>query len=238
MTRHELAARLGERLRPPGAHPGTALHAALAPFATPEAVRDLLRGTLRDEQWLDAVRAASYRHDNGFDKIVLMTGAGYQFRLHVWREGPRETEAENIHNHRWDFSSVILLGGYRFQEFTPDPGGGAFHAYGYVSERGSASYSLESLGRRGLTRSFDAHLRAGTSYTLTSDVLHRVSNPPGRLTMSLVLQGPHQPDSAVLVYAEQRLPSGRTLPRPGFSRPALRLLLEDLVDELADPLSV
>ncbi|WP_141581883.1 hypothetical protein [Actinomadura sp. WMMA1423] len=238
MTRHELAARLARRLRPPGTRASDALHAALAPFATPEAVRDLLCGTLRDEQWLDAVRDASYRHDNGFDKIVLMAGAGYQFRLHVWREVPREAEVENVHNHRWDFSSVILLGGYRFQEFTPDPGGCPFHAYGYVSERGSASYSLEALGQRGLTRSFDAHLRAGTSYTLTSDVLHRVSNPPGRLTMSLVLQGPHQPDSAVLVYAEKRLPSGRTLPRAGFSHEDLRHLLGDLVDELADPLAV
>ncbi|TDC68308.1 hypothetical protein E1200_12095 [Actinomadura sp. GC306] len=237
MTRYRLAARLADQLRSTSAQTGDRLHSALVPFAAPGTVRDLLRGALRDEHWLDAVHAGSYRHPNGFDKIVLFADREYQLRLHVWRENARETAVENIHNHRWDFSSVIVLGGYRFQEFIPDPAGRRFHAYGYTSERGAAAYSLKPLGQRGLTRSFDARLCAGTSYTLTSDVFHRVSNTPGQFTVSLVLQGPHRPDSSVLVFAEENLPSGRPLPRPGFSRDSLRRLLSDLIDELADPLS-
>ncbi|MFG2090851.1 MULTISPECIES: hypothetical protein [unclassified Spirillospora] len=237
MTRYELAARLSETLGPPDGQAGPRLHAALLPFADPGATRELLCSALRDEQWLEAVRAGSYRHPNGFHKIVLLAGDSYQLRLHVWSELTRESGVENIHNHRWDFSSVILLGGYRFQEFTPDPGGPAFHSYGYASDRGATVYALEPLGHRGLSRTFDAHLSAGSSYTLTSDVFHRVSNPPGRLTMSLVLQGPHRPDSTVLVFAEESLTTGEPLPRPGFSQPALRLLLETLVDELAAAVS-
>ncbi|MFB4306389.1 hypothetical protein [Actinomadura sp. GTD37] len=235
MTRDELSARLAESLGPPAARTGDRLHATLLPFTAPVAARDLLCGTLRDERWLDAVQAGSYRHPNGFDKIVLMASSGYQLRLHVWRENAPEGAVENIHNHRWDFSSAVVLGGYRFQEFTPAPAGRTFHAYRYASERGAAAYSLEALGRRSLARSFDVHLSTGTSYTLTADVLHRVSNPPGRLTMSLVLQGPHRPDAAVLVFAEERLASDRQLARAGYSRSTLRLLLEALVDELAAP---
>lgn len=236
MTRYRLATRLADDLRSPAVESADRLHSALAPFAAPGAVRDLLCAALRDEQWLEAVRAGSYRHPNGFDKIVLYADHEHQLRLHVWRESARETKVENIHNHRWDFASVIVLGGYRFQEFVPDPAGRQLHAYGYASERGAAAYSLQPLGQRGLTCSFDARLRAGTSYTLTSEVFHRVSNTPGRLTVSLVLQGPHRPDSAVLVFSEEHLASGRPIPRAGFSRNALRRLIGELIDELADPL--
>ncbi|QKG25459.1 hypothetical protein [Actinomadura verrucosospora] len=238
MTLGELSSRLSAALGPAGKGARTGadgLRAALAPFAAPRATRRLLCAALRDERWMAEMLAASYRHPNGFDKIVLLADAGCQLRLHVWRDDACETRVENVHNHRWDFSSVLLLGGYRFQEFVPDPDGPDFHTYGYASERGAAEYSLEPLGPRGLTCSFDAHLGPGTSYTLASDVLHRVSNVPGRLTVSLVLQGPHQAGTSVLVFAEDRLEAGEELHRAGFSRGSLRRLLEQLVDELAIP---
>ncbi|MBX6769381.1 MAG: hypothetical protein IRY90_19885, partial [Actinomadura rubrobrunea] len=204
MNLAELSTWLSSTIGAAGADTHDRLRTALAPFCSSDTASDLLNAALDDDQWMDAMARASYRHPNGFDKIVLLSTDAFQLRLHVWGQDRPEAESENIHNHRWDFSSVILLGGYRYQEFTADGGTSQFYVYTYNSRRGVPSYSLEPLGRRGLSCCFDAHLRAGTSYTLSSEVFHRVATPPGRLTASLVLQGPHRPTS-VLVFAKKKL---------------------------------
>ncbi|WP_433269263.1 hypothetical protein ACQPZF_06460 [Actinosynnema sp. CS-041913] len=54
----------------------------------------------------------AYRHPNGFLKIVLIAEVEFQLRLHVWRPEPDSPVAtENVHNHRWDFASAVLVGG-------------------------------------------------------------------------------------------------------------------------------
>jgi len=55
----------------------------------------------------------SYTHDNGFDKMVLFQDSEtkMKMRLHIWHpiivEGIKRVR-QNVHNHRWDFSSVVL----------------------------------------------------------------------------------------------------------------------------------
>ncbi|MFI1584419.1 hypothetical protein [Embleya sp. NPDC020630] len=100
-----------------------ALADALAPFEQRRVVGELLRTILASESGLAAVAAKSYRHPNGFSKVVLASGPHHQLRLHIWwmREATRHDTA-NVHNHRWDFSSLLLTGGYRYQQFVPlDP---------------------------------------------------------------------------------------------------------------------
>ena len=209
-----------------------ALARALAPFAQTGASCGLLSSMLADTRWLDDILRTSYRHPNGFDKIVLLSAPGYQARLHIWRtpDGLHQ-DVENIHNHRWDFSTLLLLGGYRYREFTLAEGGEAFHAYCYDSVRGTPSYSLEPLGHRLLSCCYDAHLGAGSSYTMTTGAFHRVIGDPGRLTATLLVQGRHRATS-VLVFAEQPRPIGAALPLSRFSRASLTYDLETLLGRL------
>ena len=66
---------------------------------------DLLQAILADEVCLTEISQRSYQHGNGFLKVVLLNH-GYKLRLHIWFAGqPCE---ENIHDHRWSFSSLIL----------------------------------------------------------------------------------------------------------------------------------
>ncbi|CCH28495.1 hypothetical protein ABZ816_29355 [Actinosynnema sp. NPDC047251] len=150
----------------------------------------------------------AYRHPNGFLKIVLLAGEEFRLRLHVWRPAPGSAPtAENVHDHRWDFASAILVGGYRFQQYRPDERGEEFEGFRYHGHRGSSSYSLEPTGPARLRCGFDAELTAGSSYFLASDVLHRVLNPVDRTTVTVILQGPHK-DEPVRVYATGPIESG------------------------------
>jgi hypothetical protein len=212
----------------------SALAEALAPYSDITALHALLDSAVQQEDWLGSIAKYSYLHPNGFAKIVLISTDRFQLRLHIWRPfDPPQTITENIHNHRWDFSSVLLTGGYRYQEFAPAPNGTTFHAYGYRSQRGISSYSLASAGQRVLGCSFDAYLQTGSSYTLSADVLHRVISDPRRTTATLVLQGPSTRDS-VEVLAEASLDTGPALPLHRFSEAAVIQCVSDLTREFKD----
>lgn len=201
-----------------------ALVDCLRRVVAPEFLRPLLARGAAGE-----VPDRAYRHPNGFLKIVLVADPEFQLRLHVWRPTPEyPPPTENVHNHRWDFASAVLAGGYRFQEFVPDARGEQFHGFRYGGHRGTSSYALSPTGEARLRCRFDADLSSGSSYLLTSDVLHRVVSPADRTTVSMVLQGPHK-DMPVEVYAKDALRSGDRLtldplPRAQVARELGRIL--------------
>lgn len=205
-----------------------ALVDCLRRVTAPEFLRPLLARTAAGE-----APDRAYRHPNGFLKIVLLADPQFQLRLHVWRPTPGcPAPAENVHSHRWDFASAVLAGGYRFQEFVPDARGEEFNGFRYHGHEGTSSYSLSPTGVERLRCTFDADLSSGSSYLLTSDVLHRVVSPPDRTTVSIVLQGPHK-DVPVEVYAKGDLESGDSIalspvPRDRVAREVGQVL--DLID--------
>jgi hypothetical protein len=160
----------------------------------------LLAALRSDLQRLAAAASRSYLHANGFVKIVLLAGDGFKLRLHLWmpdRAGIG-SEVEDIHNHRWDFASHMLTGGYRYQQFAPASDGTSYFGYSYRSPEGDNSFALRTRGAKLLSCVFDAAVDTGTSYTLRAEVLHRVISDPGRLTATLMLQGaPRRPATEV-----------------------------------------
>jgi hypothetical protein len=137
----------------------------------------------------------------------------YKLRLHVLVESDDvpDDDRENIHNHRWDFSMILLTGRYRHQEYRPADGGRDFHAYTYKSAADKSSYSLTPRGVQPLRCVFEAHLSEGSRYTISSDVIHRVIPDPVSPPISLVLEGPPQP-STVEVFALEQISQAGTAP--------------------------
>jgi hypothetical protein len=184
---------------------GEGLADALSMIASPANFRSLLTQIIGDGIQLADVASRSVWHPNGFAKIVLLSRPSYHLRLHIWRKGsglPAAT-SENIHNHRWDFSAVLLAGGYCHQEFRPAGSGEEFFAYTYRPADSLGSYSLDPMGTKTLRCVFNAHLSQGSRYTISSEVLHRVVPDPGESAVSLVLEGPHLPSNVEVFAAEE-----------------------------------
>ncbi|MFC1436102.1 hypothetical protein ACEZDB_36255 [Streptacidiphilus sp. N1-3] len=177
-------------------------------FLTSQAnLKVLLGGVLEDPVLLRRVVGQSVWHPNGFAKIVLLSQHNYRLRLHFWNRPPGWPVAlqENIHNHRWDFCTVILAGRYRHQEFRASAGGVKFFSYQYRKDSiDPGSYLLVPTGTGGLECAFDALLPSGTRYTMSSEVLHRVIRDSCAPAVSLVLEGPHQ-DREVQVFSRDSL---------------------------------
>jgi hypothetical protein len=191
---------------------------ALSMIASPANFRSLITQIIGNGIQLADVASRSVWHPNGFAKIVLLSRPLYNLRLHIWRNGagPQPVARENIHNHRWDFSTVLLAGGYCHQEFRPAGSGEEFFAYMYHPAGSLGSYSLDPMGTKALRCVFNAHLSQGSRYTISSEVLHRVVPYLGEPAVSLVLAGPHLP-SSVEVFATQEVGKADSVPLSALS---------------------
>jgi hypothetical protein len=95
----------------------------------------LIDDTLSSRGQLELCAARSYLHPNGFTKVLLSSSptAG-SIRLHHWTE---PSEDDDIHSHRWPFSSRILRGRFREAVYRVDvlDTGQQFLRYRYSRQR-------------------------------------------------------------------------------------------------------
>jgi hypothetical protein len=152
----------------------------------------LLRSLLTDRAQLEECAARSYTHANGFDKIVLgSTAAGVKLRLHVWWPN-RDDHTENIHNHRWDFSSVLLCGGFEMEFFgrsdSWSDSGKPVQVYEYSPSDVSGGYTVRHQGTMSMDLNFQDEFVQGNVYSLGHHTFHRVRTDRRRLTATLMLQ--------------------------------------------------
>lgn len=153
------------------------------------------------DEFVEATRSAvhhhtdSYAHDNGFDKIVLFQDSKtrMKMRLHLWHplvmpntKRPRQ----NVHNHRWDFSSAVLVGyadnvSYRFAE--PNEDGEEFFHYRYYARGSKEHYEVEERGKTKLVCAGTQRVKQGDVYSVNNEMLHRVDTPDDQLVATLII---------------------------------------------------
>ncbi|MBN6050726.1 hypothetical protein JYK22_02175, partial [Nonomuraea sp. RK-328] len=162
-------------------------------LAEPEELRYLIGQSISDDATLADMAARSYYHANSFLKVVLMVGDKnpWKLRLHVWDSQPdvAGTTTEDIHSHRWDFTTALVLGEYFAREFRIGPGEEYYH-FKYLPVGEGQTFSLEAQGKKQLCSVFEAILPAGTVYHINHEVLHCISRSAGKAAASLVLQRP------------------------------------------------
>jgi hypothetical protein len=143
-------------------------------------LRPALLEMLDDATALTRVAARSYRHANGFVKVVLHESEALKLRLHI-AEGTAE---ENVHDHRWDFASTVLSGRLEHDIFTDVPAncGEHFHEWQYLRTESSAESRY--LGDAWVSQSLWQTVAAGQSYALRGVHLHRIRwAEPGTSTL-------------------------------------------------------
>lgn len=176
--------------------------------------------------------ARSYRHPNGFDRIVLMggTSARITVRLHIWwPDEPANTE--QIHNHAWDFSSLLLMGALRFQTYADGDAHAKFRYSTLPPAGGGTGYRLQPLGETTVSCTFDSRLPAGTIYTLDHTALHRVASLGAQPTATLIVHGPFIRQHSEIL-ADQPLAEVSQVQVRHFTAPELRHKLDRLRDAL------
>ena len=160
---------------------------------TDENVIELLRLLINNAHIMKEIAERSYSHTLGFNKIVLAEGEyGERVRLHLWDEKGNVHNIDNtdIHDHYWDFSSLILEGClhsriYEISEIC----GNQYYKISHNS-RPNGDYLLNSAGSTKLKTIKDFIITKGQVHHLKNDELHSTVNK--QYTITLVLQGPRQ----------------------------------------------
>jgi len=207
----------------------------LSLFGSAKDVADSIRSALNKPATLEQISISSYVHANGFSKIVLLSSnePEYRLRLHVWPAGQRATEytAADVHNHRWDFGSIVAVGSYTHEEFRQDKTGMVMRKYEYVPLNANGQFVLRYSGEARLQRVFRCLMVAGTRYTLDADVLHHVVKENASLTATLVLQSKRYRSSA-LVFSRRARKMREKVDSELLSLETIRSVLSNLLSVL------
>ena len=189
-----------------------------------------------DRAALRSIAKRSYLHYNDFDKIVLMSGkndAAFELRLHVWWANPDKVGCENVHDHKWDFSSVILDGGYDYEVFEVAESGQEMLEFCYATREGKRRYDAPFRGKKALTCTARGMVSRGDAYSLRHDVLHRITSDRSRTTMTLVAQGRDVKETArVFTDSHTRLP--KRIEAECFSSRELKNRLDYVIQTMDD----
>ena len=176
---------------------------ALVSMRSAASLTALLRSLQEDTGRLTAVARQSYRHCNGFDKIVLAAPSGSLLKLvlHVWPKGDLDT-SDNIHNHRWDFSSVVICGALRLELYEPDARGQNYSVMRYRPMAGAGHFELSPGGTTTVSVRSAITMTVGSTYSWACDCLHRAWGLPGQVTATLIVQGPPMRNDTVVLLGE------------------------------------
>ncbi|WP_228799606.1 hypothetical protein [Nocardia nova] len=197
--------------------------------------RDLVCEVLGDDQLLGEVAQRSYRHSNGFDKITLLSSLEPEFklRMHVWWPERRQPlGAELIHNHRWIFRSTMLCGSSWVQTFSECDHGTPMFRFRYGPRDESLQrYELKAEGRSSLSSSLRFALSPGSTYSMGTDIFHRVLWRGSRVSITMFVRGEAVGEGAT-VFSDCAHMDVQMLSVPSFSPAQLRRKLTGVLAEL------
>jgi hypothetical protein len=138
------------------------------------ATREFVRGLIRGEISLERLIERSYKHKNGFNKIVLFDQAGHKLRFHIYKANEGD---ENVHDHRWACMHSLVLDGSLPADYLAVVDESHPHAEVYIDHKYSKSgkgYRVDVLGEAHIVVAEHKKHPAGSVYKMTSRELHRI----------------------------------------------------------------
>ncbi len=192
------------------------------------ALKDDIIRTLGNETILSDIASKSYIHQNGFVKLVYETIEDTVCRLHVYPLGA--TADKNIHDHRWDFTSITICGALPMSLFTPFEGfSEILHTYSKTANNGHLIESLSPCSTELVESISFVPLQR---YYMPSTLFHRIEEVE-ELTITYVETYPAKNDFCHLISSEDRSGSDAIQPEPlsvDVARQCLALIVRKIME--------
>jgi hypothetical protein len=152
-------------------------------------LNEIVTKIINDDKAFYDVLDNSYKHENGFHKLVLLSGKSFKLRMHVFGRAD-EVPMENVHDHRWNFSSSIIKGSLKMEmyEINDNKGISLFH-YKYNSNKSENSYQVDYLGKKRVNLKKLRVYSEGDSYFMQTNEFHRITNKKNEECITLIMTG-------------------------------------------------
>ncbi len=201
-------------------------------ISRPEVISRMVRSIINNDTLWGNALTNSYRHENGFHKIVLMEGEYFKLRLHHFGTTAK-IPMENIHDHRWPFSSAILSGELKMDLFQRSDILSATEEvihYIYKSDKSTDKYETVKIGNTHLEKIDTRIYYPGDTYLMRTDELHRITNQDGDQSVTLILTGKPISKECNLYARRPIVEEEKNLVH--YSSSELRLMLEYILEEI------
>jgi hypothetical protein len=178
---------------------------SLSILSTSFSLKCLVEEINENENWLSLISKVSYSHDNGFDKFSIYRGSNIRIRLHIYWITNR-VKNPNIHDHRWNFSSLILRGGYLSETYKLNNTGIDKFLYHYYSEASEKSnYELEYIKpvKLALTDT-KQYLKNDINHGNAGEI-HKILLNKNEITVSLFITSNYENDYARVFTNDMKL---------------------------------
>ena len=192
----------------PADYDSKAILDTLSAIAQPDALIRLIDSVHTDSHAVASCASRSFRHPLGFDKIMLLNCLPlFSLRIHVW--WPSEAIcAEHIHNHRFNFLSFAVRGGYTMETFQANDSNGVAMIEYQETLTQNGAWELRPLGDAYIQSLCTIIVKQGSGYELQADTLHKVIVEPGSMCMTIFLQTtPIRTTTRVFTKPEEYAPS-------------------------------
>ena len=132
----------------------------------------------------------SHIHDNGFVKLALFDSddGRYRVRLHIWESSETSDQEANVHDHRYDFISLVVVGGLENVRWKLSDNGTEYKLFTYTPRNEDGVYNLKLVGRQCLSPEPTEVYAAGDSYLMMRDDLHIAQTMGNMRSITLCVQ--------------------------------------------------
>lgn len=192
---------------------------------------ELIRNIINQESEINKIAKQSYRHSNGFDKILLIDKRPhYALRLHIWN--PINSRNGHIHNHEWDLTGKVLLGSYKWElyEFEDNTNKDGFYHYRCIYNDKYREHCMSNEKRVNLRKFFEINMAQNSFYNLKSSVCHKITMTK-EFSATLMLHG-STINQDIIVISENKLTEDINKSYSYYSVEELKILLSDLVKSM------
>jgi hypothetical protein len=224
MTDKEIADRISRGIRD-----GSTLARILDRLVDDDMLRPWLQQILKEGS-VASQNISGYQHPNGFLKIRLLSITGsWSLRAHVWESFDGD---KDVHNHRWDFASRILIGGLRERLYhVSEFGAGDRRLCDCSKAEDGKTYTYHDRGRCTIVCHSETEYRQGETYMLRYSVLHDASPSDNGPLMTLFLQG-HDQMKVTTVISPGEAAGPKKLTSARLTNPGLEDALWQVVEHL------
>ena len=190
--------------------------------------RNFIAEVMNQPERLVEIARDSYVHKNGFVKLILGQKDGRKKRLHYYPVGAKADE--NVHNHRWDLNSTILVGSLPSHFYKVGYEGDQDYLHAYRKNALTGEHEIVVTGKCTSTEVAYKAFTAGTNYTLSYSTHHRIGKVE---TPTVTLMRTNKPvsDECDLINRIDRSGPGAEV-EPPLSIEQVRIYLEEVVELL------
>ena len=165
--------------------------------------REIVAEALTESSVFGSVLRNSYRHNNGFHKLVMRElSDGTKVRMHLYPFPNFPIPKEHVHDHRWGFTSTVLSGKLRMDRFeyavSGEEGVIDYDAYEYCADKNHHGdhqhprFGLAKLGKvplRFVRECVFGPEEESVGYSMEPEELHRI-NASDTTTLTLMITQP------------------------------------------------